>query len=391
MTLTLERLPLVVWSLVGLLIAGSAAMCVTSPGSEAESEREAVLDAARLHGGAIAPLPASVAVDVLEVRRRIEPLEIELACTLAPLRSVTLAAEVEGRVVEVAVDEHHRVEAGEVLVRLEADLLRAALKRAEAALVRARASDRLARIELDRQKGLTRQSVGSAAELNRAESEERSGYAQVADAEAALVEARTRLAKAEIAAPFAGVVKEIEIEPGSYLRLGEPVVEVIDLASVEVEVGVSDREVVALAAGDPAELVVDVYPGDVFAGEIVSVGRDVDDLTKKYPVVVHVPNAEGLLLPGMLGELRLRLAAERPVVLIPRAAVQREFEIDFVWVVRERDGLPRAERRRIEARPVPFHPELLEVMSGLVDGERIAISGMRVLREDLPLKIGSAS
>ena len=366
-------------------------MCVTSPGSEAENEREAARDAALADGVASAPRRAGVAVDVLEVRHRVEPLEIKLACALAPLRSVTLAAEVNGRVVEVAVDEHRHVAAGEVLVRLESDLLRAALQRAEAALVRARASDQLARIELDRQKGLSRQSVGSAAELNRAESEERSGYAQVAEAEAALVEARTRLSKAEIAAPFAGVVKEIDLEPGSYLRLGERVAELIDLASVEVEVGVSDREVVALVPGDRAELRVDVYPGEVFAGEIVSVGRDVDDRTKKYPVVVHVPNPEERLLAGMLGELRLRLARDRSVVRIPRAAVLREFEIDYVWVVRDRDGLLRAERRRIEGRAVPFHPELLEVIAGLRDGERIAISGTRDLREGLPLRIEDAS
>jgi membrane fusion protein (multidrug efflux system) len=284
-------------------------------------------------------------------------------------------------VVAVGAEEHERVEAGALLIQVERTFLEAAVERTRAQLLRAEAAHGLAVTELGRQRGLAQREVASEAQLDRAANEERAGYAALLDARAALSDARTRLEKTAITAPFAGVVNSLDLEPGAYLQPGEPVVELLDLSAIEVEFGVTDREVVALRVGDSVSLRVDVFPEERFAGSIAQVGHAADEQTRKYPVQAHVPNPDGRLLASMLGKVRFSVGDSHPAIRIPRRALQREFELDYVFLLEGEPGTAIVRRRRVKTRPVPFRPDLVEVLEGLKDAERVAVSGVRELRE----------
>lgn len=349
---------------------------------EAEARASGALTGVASPGAAAA---AALEIEIQTVRLRPVPLRAELSAVLGPARRVTLAAEVEGPVVEIAAVEHSLVEPGAVLVQVERSLLEAAASRQEAQLARARADYDLAKLGLERQLGLKKKNVSSAAELDRARATERARRADLQEAQAALTDARVRLDKATIRAPFAGVVQKLDVEPGAYLRPGEPVAEILDLSEIEIEVGVTDRQVVVLRPGDPVTVGVDVFPGEIFGGVIRRLGRSPDDLTQKYPVEVRVPNGEARLLPGMLGQVRFDLGEREPAIRVPRAATQTEYEIVYVYVLDAQEP-PRVARRRIAARHVPFRPDLVEVTEGLREGERIAVTRVRELREGLPVQ-----
>ena len=196
--------------------------------------------------------------------------------------------------------------------------------------------------------------------------------------------------KTRIVAPFAGSVSELDLEPGAYVRTGDPVARVTDLSEIELEVGVDDRQILALEVGHAARLRVDAYPGEWFEGVVVGLARSPDPLTRKYPVPVHVPNPSERLLPGMLGQLRFELGDARPTLRIPRRAVYQEFEVQYVYVLdssEAAEGEAQARRRRVVVEPVPFRPDLLDVASGVEPGERIATSGVRELRDGLSVRV----
>ena len=372
-------------TLVSLLLAFW--LVRTSPSAVASREREARL------AEALAPVATgsrpSTALEIEAREVRLAPVRrvAEVAAMLDAVHRVSLAAEVEGRVVEVLVDEHARVEAGAPLVRLEPGFHEAAELRAEGAFRRAQANHELARIELKRQQGLSKRRVGSTADLDRAVNTERARSAEVQEAQATLSEARLRLSKAWIRAPFAGFVERLDLEPGAYLRAGEHVADLLDLDEIEVEVGLTDREIVAISAGDPATLYVDVWADEEFAGVVTGVGSAVDPQSQKYPVELRVPNPDHRLLPGMLGRVRFELGEDRAAIRIPRAAAQSEFELSYVYVIQDVDGVEVTMRRRISTRRVPFRPDLLEVLSGLQEGDRVAVSRIRELRDGLPVRV----
>lgn len=364
----------------------------TSPAARSAREAEARRSAADEPGTPAADddvaMPTA-SVDALMVDVSEARTVVDVSGVLEPVRHVVIGAEVTGRVVSIEAREHTVVEAGDLLVRLDPALLEAAVERARAALLRAEATRRLAGSEVTRQRQLSRQGVASTAELDRAESEDQSAAAQVAEARAALLDSETRLAKTAIRAPFTGVVSALDLEPGAYLNPGEPVAEMADLSEVEIEVGLSDREILAIADGDVVRVSVEALAGRWFEGRVVHPARTADAVTRKFAVAVRVPNPDGLLLPGMLGRVRFELGDARPVIWVPRRSVFREFDLDYVYVLEPvaGDGATGAavghtvRRRRVTTRPVPFRPESLEVAAGLAPGERLATSGVAELRE----------
>lgn len=350
--------PLLVLCVAALVLVFSFIGFYTSDEAVKGREREARLAEAMATGAADAPRAepgrAIPTVALTRVGGADETDWIELSGLLEPVRATWVAAERAGRVTEVAAQEHALVAQGDLLVQLDPALARADVIRAEA-------NHRLAQLELERQQKLGRRSATSEAARDRATAEERGAYA-------ALLEARKRLEQTRIRAPFDGVVNHLDLDPGAYVSPGTRIAEVLDMNTLELEVAVGDREIGAIAVGDEARVRIDPVGNAVFRGRVVRVARAPDGETQRYPVVVALANEGGRILPGMLARAELGVG-QRQVLRVPTRAVVREFEIDYVVVVkRDAQGGGTAERVRVQTRPVPFRPDWTEIESGLDDG-----------------------
>ncbi len=361
----MERTPLVVSSLALVIFLAGIWGLYSSEGAAKARERDVRLAAARESGST--GLGPTLEVEILAIERKPSFELVELAGVLEPVRSTWVASEMAGRIVEIGAAEHSFVSDGGLLVRLDAAL-------PEAELIRAEASHRLAKDELERQQRLGKQSVASEAELDRARAEERRSYA-------ALLEARTRLGHTRIRAPFDGLVNFLELDPGAYVQPGTRIAEILDLTSIEVTVPVSDRQVVAIAAGTTARVRIDPIGNRFVDGRVVRVGAAPHAETQRYPVVVELPNPDGSLLPGMLAHVRLELG-QRSTIRIPARAVLHEFELDYVFVLDPNDD-DAAHKVLVATRPVPFRPDQVEIREGLEEGDRIVTTAISQLRDGL--------
>lgn len=81
----------------------------------------------------------------------------------------------------------------------------------------------------------------------------------------------------------------------------------------------------------------------------------------------------------MLAHVRLEIG-RAPALRVPARSVIREFELDYVFLVDEADVVRRA---RVNTRPVPFRPDLVEITRGIDEGDRVAINGVEQLRAGL--------
>ncbi len=371
-----KRVSLFVFAVAAVLAAVGVGLLVTSP-----SQRpEAVADVTEVQ-------TAATRVPGLTVARRVVRDRIEVPGVVKPIRRVLLAAEVDGRVVSLGAREHERVRAGQLIVQLDDKIRKVALERAEAAVVRTRSTHRLAGLALDRLRQLFGQGVSSQAELDRATSEERAAFGALGEAEAMRKEASELLAKTTIRAPFDGVLNGFDLEVGDRLQIGGRIGEVIDLSQVEIEIGVTDKQVIALQPGDPVTFAVGVYPGRSLHGTIRRIGSALNATTRKFPVEVIADNADGLLLPGMIARVACEVGDGHPVMRIPRQATQEEFGLTYVFVLEDEDDRLVARRRRVEVRPVPFRPAELQVTEGIEPGERIAASNLRDLSDGVRVVI----
>jgi len=352
-------------------IAGGVLLLATAP------DPEALPPAA-----AQAPVLATHLVEALPYQP-----ETTVTTLLEPRREVEIFAEMSGRVVEVGADEFESVENGQMLVRMDPLLAHVAVNRAEAAIARAKSQGVLAQAQLQRNQGLARVDVSSRAALDEAENASRQARAARLEAEAALAEARDRLAKMQIAAPFSGVLRAFAVEAGEYLRPGERIAELLDVGALRARVSLTDRQIVSVLPGTEATLDVDARPGEIFRGEVISVGGAADSRSRKFPILLEIDNASGRLLPGMVAQVNLSLGQKRQLMAVPLDAVLEEFGLRYVFVVSgdSQNGWA-AQKRRIEARPIAFRPTALEISAGLAEGERIAISSIRQLRDGMAVR-----
>ncbi len=329
-------------------------------------------------------------VRVFQVRNEEVLPRVELSGLLEARRQVELFAEVPGRVLEVGAEELDRVDAGQLLFRMDPLLAEVAVKRAQAAIARAASEGTFASSNLDRNQGLAGRNVASRSALDEAENAARLAEAARLDALASLDEAQDQLEKKIVTAPFSGVLRSFPVERDEYIQAGERVGELLDVSALRVKLGLSDQQIVAIDEDSEVEVVAAARPGARFVGRIVRVGSAIDLTTRKFPIEIEIDNAEGLLLPGMVVRIGLTVGQTRTRMAVPLDAIVDEYGLSHVFAV-EAEGDPESEafvvrKRRVGVRMIPFDPTRYEVLSGLSDGELIAVSAVRQLRDGVTVR-----
>lgn len=147
--------------------------------------------------------------------------------------------------------------------------------------------------------------------------------AKVKEAEVQLELARLRLTETVITSPIDGVVSQTIADPGEHVQAGQPIVVVNDPQDVWVEANIEETSIRDVQIGQPVDLHVDAYPQRKFQGKVVQVGAATRSefaiipagsasahfikVTQRLPVKIAVDNQEGLLKPGMMVYVGVRV------------------------------------------------------------------------------------
>jgi RND family efflux transporter MFP subunit len=240
-------------------------------------------------------------------------------------RLATVSAEVTGKVAEILVEEGTPVTAGQVVARLDATLAQIDLDGARADTAVATAAREAAVADLDnaaatlkRIEGLPRGSVASEADLTRAMAGAAAARARVAQAEATVASTRADLARAqamlektEIRAPFDGIVTSKDAQPGEIVspvaagggstRTG--ICTVVDMASIEIEVDVSESYISRVKAGQRAIATLDAYPDWQIPASVIAIIPTASRDKATVKVRVALNGKDGRVLPEMAAKV----------------------------------------------------------------------------------------
>lgn len=305
---------------------------------------------------------------------------VEFVANLEALRQALVIPKVSGVIERLRVREGDRVREGEVLFELEKGDFLLAVRQAEAALKEAEAAHEQASRDFSRFEALRGKQVISQREYEQARVQRDLALARLEQARVALEQARRNLEETVIRAPFAGVVTQRFKDEGERVRAGMPgqeaaVLLLEDLSVLKARGSLPELEVGQVREGMEAEVRVDAYPQEVFRGKVSLVSPRLDPASRAFTVEVEIPNAKGLLKPGMFARVRILKGTKRALV-VPLEAVLRE---EGVWVYHcfvVKDG--RAERRTVVPRFTPF--DYVEILEGLEEGELVVVGGQWALR-----------
>jgi RND family efflux transporter MFP subunit len=247
---------------------------------------------------------------------------IDAAGALKPWRDVTVASQVAGTVTAVLCHMGQWVQKGDVLVELDDELARIAVREATAGVERAEAQLSQSTTDLGRAEKLLETDDISEAELEALTLRKHEASAGLAAARAMMERAQRTLRDTRIRAPFGGSVAQRVVEVGSWLTPGQPVGRIVDLARMKAEFGIPQQRTPEVSLGMPARLSVDLYPGVTFSAKVILVGVVADPASGQFSLEVSVPQSETHpLRPGMAVRLELETDAKNDAVLVPKAAI----------------------------------------------------------------------
>lgn len=293
------------------------------------------------------------------------------------MRRAELAAEADGEVLEVAVRVGDRVEAGDLLLRVDSSLAKARLAAARAS--RTETAQELEQARRDRQRA---ESLGAQvipeAEIERDVTRATTLETRRVRLSAAEREAKVQLGRHRVRAPFDGVIASRRVDPGDWVGPGSPVLDLVD-----------DRTVEIIVEGS-AELVQRIQPGAVamvqrgeeqIEAEIVGVVRALDPITRTAKVRLVPRELAPWLLPGASVDVSFAIHRDDPGVVVPRDALV--YGAVGVRVVRVHDDA---------AAPVPVEViatadgNALVSGKGLAAGDEVVVRGNERLRPGQPVQ-----
>jgi RND family efflux transporter MFP subunit len=252
--------------------------------------------------------------------------ELRLPARTAPVEQALLFARATGVVTERRADIGSRVKRGDVLAVISAPEIDQAVDRARAALAQARAKEQLAQTNLTRSQQLVKQGFLSEQVLD-----ERQGTydAALADRLAAEAELR-RLSEIKgfqvVRAPFSGVIAERRVDRGDRV-VGDSsnadgyLFRLVRTDELRVAIDVPQSVVMQVQPGMTADVVFPELPGERLAAKVMRASGVIDSRSGTMQVELALPNANGRIPAGMLGEVAIKLTRQQPVLLVPNSAL----------------------------------------------------------------------
>lgn len=283
----------------------------------------------------------------------------------------TVAAQVQGRVVQVRVDAGERVKRGDLLMRIDEREATQAVAGSEAQVAQAQAQLVNARSTFERTRNLYAQKFVSSAALDQAEASYKAAQAQLEAALANRGQTSTIRSFTAINAPIAGVVAQRHTELGEMAAPGKPLITLYDPKGLRVVANVPQYKLAEVSKSLRAKV------------ELPDTGRWIDALavtvlpvadarTHVVRVRATLPESTQGVLPGMFARVHFVVGKARKL-LVPSRAIVRRGEISAVYVIDEQ-GMPALRQVRLGE---PVDGTATEVLAGVAQGERVALDPVR--------------
>lgn len=276
-------------------------------------------------------------------------------------------AKVHGEVRELFVEEGDEVTKGQILARLDGDRLQLELNESKA---------NLRKLQRDFERNVDLKSKGLISEGDF----EKIKYDMEA-LEAAYNLASLELDYTQIRAPIDGVIAERYVKLGNTINVGEPAFSVTGLDPLVAYLHVPEREYRHITAGQPVGIQIDALPGDPIVASVSRVSPVIDPQTGTFKITIEIVDKNRRIKPGMFGRISVVYDVHENALQIPRSSVVEETDYLSVFVVE--DGL--AVRKTVTTGY--GNRGMIEIISGIEDGEQVVTVGQVSLKQDSKVTI----
>ncbi len=312
--------------------------------------------------------------ETISLRGRIQP---------PPGGDLSVAAQVAGRIVSVAVKEGDRIAAGDVVATIDDAPARDAARQTDAALAQARAADVNAQATLERTRALVARGIAARQELEDATAKAEAAKQGVTAAAAGSDLGRRTLGKVQVRSGLAGVVTKVFRGPGALVdgTAATPVLQLAGTAGAELVADVTQRELLLLAEGQPARGVVAGEGGLALEGAVRSRPRSLDAVTGLGTVRIAL-TSEGVRDLPVGTFARIVITTQRREGLVVPVAAVRGAVSDGVEVM-----VCAGDKAALKLVKVGYRDDKrVEILEGITERDEVAVDHVLALEDETPIK-----
>ena len=282
--------------------------------------------------------PQAVAVETAPV----EVMDLEDSATfsgnLRAANSYILAPKVAGQLVQLNANIGDTVSRGQVIAVLDDVIFRQEFNKAKANLEQAASAMAEAEKALEQSRTLLAKSYIPQSEFDRVNAQYISEQAKYQVALAGKNAAETQLANTRVKADWSGggsarVIGERFADAGQLLNSGSPLVSVLDIGTLVAEIDVIESDYTRVKVGQPASISSDSWPGEEFSGRIARVAPMLKEESRQARVEIEVANPGLKLKPGMYARARITWQIKPQATAVPSAAIYKHKGEEGVFLV----------------------------------------------------------
>jgi membrane fusion protein, multidrug efflux system len=311
-------------------------------------------------------VPPPETVTSTQVRAVLWETSLTAVGTLSAVQGVTVAAELAGKVVDIAFEAGTPVKQGDILLRQDVSSEEAQLPGA------------LAQVELTRANRERYDQLYAKRLVAQVERDGTVASAELAQAQAETI--RAAIAKKTVRAPFSGRLGIRQVNLGQMLREGDPIVTLQALDPIYVDFTFPQQQLPLVRPGLAVQVTTDALSGATWTGKITAINPLVDADTRHVRLQATVANTGEKLRPGMFVSVAVGLPARQSLLVVPVTAVLYAPYGDSVFVIEDAADRKGKVLRHQFVRLGAKRGDFVAVESGVKEGEAVATTGVFKLR-----------
>ncbi|HKO21124.1 MAG TPA: efflux RND transporter periplasmic adaptor subunit, partial [Candidatus Eisenbacteria bacterium] len=270
-------------------------------------------------------------IQTAAVDRQDITVTVEANGSIEPINIIEVKSKASGQIMKMPVDVGSNVTPNQLLVQIDQRDVKNQFDQAQAALRAAQVSNEVALAQRKRSDQLASEGVITATEHETATLAYASARSALVRASTDLDIARQKLEDATVRAPSAGTIIEKPVAVGTVISSatssvsgGTTLLKMADLKQIRLRSLVNETDIGSVRPGQQATVVVDAYPDRQFRGSVEKIEpvATVDQSVTQFPVLISIANEDGLLMPGMNGEVTILIEEQDDVLAVPIDAIR---------------------------------------------------------------------
>lgn len=278
-----------------------------------------------------------------------------------------ISSKLNGEITYLNAEIGSELKKGYIIARIDPEIAAARFNQADA-------NYKMAYRNYKRQKKLARKKLISTQKLESSETSYRVARAN-------LKLAKINLSNSKIFNPINGVIAEKYVNLHEFVSIGSPIARIVNIDKIEIEVGVSEKNIVQIKKGDKAYLKLSSYQKKTFLGYVIGVGMQANEKTKTFPITIEFENTSQEIKGGMIGTVSILTETASNSIVVPFYLLQQYNGEYYVYINENNKSI----RKKVTIGYM--QEDNVQITSGLNAGEELIITGFNYLSDNSSIKI----